>query len=63
MKWLDKILGKEPTLDDLLAENIRLGREIDLLRQRRKELKALIDKHHAAREPKGLASGVIAQGD
>jgi hypothetical protein len=50
------------SLDVLVAENLRLGAEIDRLRERRKALKPLIDQKVREREqaaPLGPGSAVI----
>ena len=63
MTLLDRILGREPTLEQLLEEAQKLGREADELRERRRALKQKIDKILAERAPKDLPAGVIAKGD
>lgn len=81
MSWLKKILGNgaaapaEPeqpaaalqdlSLDVLVSENLRLGAEIDSLRQRRMAIKALIDQKIREREmnaPRGSGSANINAG-
>ena len=56
MDWLNKILGRAPadptagfeaesaTLEELIAENQRLGREQDAIKEQRRVLAALIDR-------------------
>lgn len=63
MNWLDKLLGRTPTLDDLIAENQRLAREQDAIRDRRRALRIEIDKHNALRNPVGMNPGEIAKGN
>jgi hypothetical protein len=66
MKWLDKLMGKQEaprydaSVEELVAESQELGRQIDMLRDRRRLIRHKVEARLAALQPKdAVVSGQV----